>query len=509
MDSNQSSTSARPVKAPEGLGLDSSGYRILFICILVGIVFSFAELLQYQLLHRQYAVLLVRSVSLVGLLLLVVFFSRIQLRAGLIMLAFFVSASSLSSLFSVGLLSTDKSLLFFVPVVLALAFGNIWPAAYVSVLGVLVLIVGFGFTSGRLPMPDLSILSGKTGGVLYVVADWAIILMLSVCFLIIIARLRSGLIAEVYRIYDQNQLLRKEEEALSAARIRLEERVLERNTELEDARFMLAEARERLEDQQRILVERRNMLEKTFLEIRTAQANLTQSRKLASLGSLSLGIAHEINNPLNFIQGTLKIMERRQEFRDDPAATKLLSILQDAAGHINRIVRGLNQFGGQTDEESAVCNLKSIIGDCTLMVRPQLLEGVTLKVNDSAFPCMVTGRAGKLHQLFLNLLHNAAQATPAKGNITVDFDADAANGLLIVRVTDSGSGIPEEILQRITEPFFTTKPMGVGTGLGLYISQQIVTEHQGEMKFRSKPGEGTEVEIVLPLSDQTKPVHVP
>ena len=499
-DSNETSAATQSSNGSKDFGLERSAFRTLLICVLVALGLSYFELLEYQLLHRQYAALVIRSISLAGLFLVMLFFTRFRLRTGVILLAVFVSASSMASLFSVGLLSTDKSLLLFVPVILALAFRNIWPLASTVVMGLVVLIAGFGFTFGLIPMPDLSILSGKAGGVLYVVLDWATILLFAICFLIIISRLRSGLISEVYRIYEQNQLLRKEEETLVTSRLQLEERVRERNSELEDARFMLAEARERLEEQQRVLLARRDMLENTFIEIRAAQANLTQSRKLASLGSLSLGIAHEINNPLNFIQGTLRIMERRQEFGDDPAAAKLLSIIKDATGHINRIVRGLNQFGGKGDEESGPCDLRSIIGDCTLMVKPQLLEGVTLNVNDPSFPCIVTGKPGKLHQLFLNLLHNAAQATPVNGKIAVDFDAGTVPGQLIVRITDSGSGIPEDILQRITEPFFTTKPMGVGTGLGLYICQQIVNEHQGEMKFGSKPGQGTEVEIVLPLS---------
>lgn len=481
------------------LGIDSLGVRLMLIVVFVCSIASYFNLLSEYAELKCSLQFLISSLSLGCIGFLLFFGSRMHIRIKVIYLALFASLMALSSLTVFSLMAPDRFFLLIAPILLALVIDHNWSYAYLAVVSVAYAITGAGFSFGWLNLPDLDIIDGA----FYLPTDVFGIISISVVLIIIISRMQNKLVANVYRIYERNSKLLEDEKLLEDARRDLQVGVLERRSELEDTRSMLEEARDRLQEQNRIYTERQRVLEKTYAEIQAAQANLTQSSKLASLGALSLGIAHEINNPLNFIRGSLLIMERRQDISTDPAASKLLHIMKDATDHINRIVKGLNQFGNQGSESSEVCDIISITHDCRVMLHPQLCDGVNLTIHDPGLPFLVKGKAGKLHQLFLNLLHNAVQATPADGEIRVEFAGDSDTGLLKVSISDTGSGIPEDIMQRITEPFFTTKAIGVGTGLGLYICQQIVNEHNGKMTFRSKPGKGTVVDVELPAAGKS------
>ena len=439
-------------------------------------------------------VLSLHAVTFSGILSLLIFQSKVRLTVRVILFSIFLTATSFSSLYSFGLLSLDKTYLLTAPVILSFAVGRRWSYAFIMVIVCGFLFIGDRFSTGQLPLPDLSTLNHF----LHLPIDAAAITVVSFAMVIIISGMREKLIANVSDIYERYSRLKMEEETLKAIRIDLNEKVQNRVTDLNDSQAMLLEARKKLQEQHDMFVDQQKVLEKTNLDIRAAQADLSQARKLASLGSLSLGVAHEINNPLNFIQGTLVVLEKRLAGSGDQPSLDLLASIQAGAGQVNRIVKGLAQFGSHNEETVELCDVLPILEGCRLMVSPKLGPSTRLEIVQPGSPCMVTANRGKLHQLFINIFYNAVQAVSDEGLILVSVFQKQASNMVVVRVSDNGIGIPEEILHRITEPFFTTRPAGKGTGLGLYICRQIVDELHGSLTFRSRSGKGTDVDIELP-----------
>jgi len=258
-----------------------------------------------------------------------------------------------------------------------------------------------------------------------------------------------------------------------------------KNMELQVSRQELMEHKENLEK----LVQEKTM-------------KLVGAEKLASLGMLTAGIAHEINNPLNYISGAYLQLEHKiskQSPEQQEETRELLKILGIGVKKVTEIVRGLNQFSRTNDSLNENCDLHLILENCLMMVNSQTKHRVDINREFRPEGLVVDGNSGKLHQVFLNLLANAAQAIPEKGSITVTT-AINPQGKASVSVRDTGSGILPEHLNRIMDPFFTTKPPGQGTGLGLYITQSILNEHGGSIVFRPAPETGTIAEVVLPLT---------
>jgi PAS domain S-box-containing protein len=246
-------------------------------------------------------------------------------------------------------------------------------------------------------------------------------------------------------------------------------------------------------------------------ESRRLQAQLIHADRLAALGTMAAGVAHEIKNPLGFIQLAVDAIERDYARAptsppgaspDDPIPPMLADIRQGAE-RIANITRQLTDFSRADDETAPrhpVAALDRVLANACRLVEPQLRRLGTLVRAFAALPA-VRGDGRQLEQVFVNLLINAVQAlNPARSNGRVEIGAAALDDRVLVRVSDNGVGISKENLRRVCDPFFTTKPAGTGTGLGLSICQKIVTQLGGEVGIESEEGRGTTVTVSLPIA---------
>jgi two-component system, NtrC family, sensor kinase len=265
----------------------------------------------------------------------------------------------------------------------------------------------------------------------------------------------------------------------------LEERVRERTAELRTANAQLTA---------------------TLAELRQAQAQLVQSEKMAALGHLVAGIAHEINTPLGAVTSNTDVVLRGlgKLAPDVPASrANVLHLLDDllrtnaeACQRIAVIVRNLQKFARLDEAEWKSADLREGL-DSTLALVAHLYRGRIEIVRCYSEAPLVACHPGQLNQVFMNLLVNAIQAIEGQGTIRIRLGVDGRDVLLDVE--DTGSGIAPEHLTRIFDPGFTTKGVGVGTGLGLAICHQIVAAHGGTIGVTSRPGAGSVFSVRLPL----------
>lgn len=244
---------------------------------------------------------------------------------------------------------------------------------------------------------------------------------------------------------------------------------------------------------------RKSQLEKTIDQLKHTQSQLVHSEKMASLGVLSAGIAHEINNPLNFIQGGAHGLkgELTKDENNKTDINYLLNIIFEGVRRAKQIVQSLNRFSRSGDGEMTEFDVHEIIDHCLVMLNTKFKHKVKVHKNYCSQKSLILGNESKLFQLFLNVLTNAEQAIDVNGNIHIDTSIENTN--LIIIIKDDGCGIMDEDLSKILDPFFTTKAPGEGTGLGLSITHNIIQEHGGEISIKSKFNLGTEVLIKIPV----------
>lgn len=223
------------------------------------------------------------------------------------------------------------------------------------------------------------------------------------------------------------------------------------------------------------------------------QEELVRSQKLATLGQVAAGVAHEINNPLGVILGYAKLLRRDTQVGGE--ADDGLRIIEDEARQCQRIVEGLLELARPVKLNTADVDVADLARDAIERLREAgKLDSLRVEPPVAGTRALACGDEAKLRQVISNVLVNAAEATQAAGSIRVDAENNGEDVLL--RVTDEGAGIPSDIRARLFEPFFTTKPKG--TGLGLAISQAIVDAHHGTIEIASETGKGTSVTIRLP-----------
>ena len=250
--------------------------------------------------------------------------------------------------------------------------------------------------------------------------------------------------------------------------------------------------------------------------LRESEARLFQAEKMAALGNLMAGIAHEINTPIGAIHSMhdtlVRAVEKLKEVIENDFSEELkahhglqraLKIINDCnrvietgTERVTTIVRSLRNFARVDEAEYRDVDVHQGLEDTLMLVHHDIKGRVEVVRNYGDLP-LVCCRAGRLNQVFLNILNNAQQAIDGKGVITIS--TSKRDDEVEVAIQDSGAGIPAENLERIFEPGFTTKPMGTGTGLGLSICCQILREHGGRIEVDSTPDTGTTFTVILPL----------
>ena len=298
---------------------------------------------------------------------------------------------------------------------------------------------------------------------------------------------------------------------LFVQRRRLERRKEEELKELD--RQLREEELEVAESWALMLLETNQEVEEKNQEILRAQAQLVQSEKMAALGQMVAGVAHEINNPVNFISSGLPSLRRdfdklvamiptnRRDERFEKVsdrASKLFEAIGDGAQRTAETVKDLRTFARLDEAELTVADLHAALDTTLTLLHNQTKNRIEVVRNYGEIP-PVECYIGQLNQVFMNLLINAVQAIEDEGTITLTTARDGDDRVRI-SIRDDGCGMPEEVRVKIFDPFFTTKPIGQGTGLGLSISHGIVKSHSGTIRVRSGPGEGAEFMVILPIS---------
>ena len=329
-------------------------------------------------------------------------------------------------------------------------------------------------------------------------------------------------------IYTLQSELDETNKGLMALTMELEERVDERTAELAVA----------LKDAEAANTE----LSTTLTQLKESQIQLIQSEKFASLGQLTAGIAHEINNPINFIRTSISALSRdfddiskliafygknSNEQFDSTTKSELMTLkaemnydlllseipeltkgITDGTFRTIEIVEGLRTFSRLDETEKKTINLHSSLDSTIAMLSHKIGDEINLEKNYGDLP-PITCYPGKLNQVFMNLLSNAIDAaedvSPERKKISITTTIESRNGsqFAVVGIKDQGVGIPDDILDKIFDPFFTTKEVGKGTGLGLAISYGIIEDHDGIIEVDSTLGKGTTMRVLIPIGEAT------
>lgn len=304
------------------------------------------------------------------------------------------------------------------------------------------------------------------------------------------------------------------------------------NRTLERERAARKQAEQLLEDKARELYVSNRELSSSLDRLKEAQSQLVQSEKMASVGQLAAGVAHEINNPVGFISsnlGTLKeyiqdivgVLKKQQSFLNSLAkdttglaeieelreTVDLEFILDDIDGlvkesidgtqRVRKIVSDLSEFSHVNSPDLVEENINALLDKTLNLAWNELKYKAEVNKDYGDIPTVICN-GGKFGQVFLNLMINAAHAIEDKGYITLR--TKTVDSYVQVEIEDTGKGISEADLAKIFDPFFTTKDIGNGTGLGLHIVQDVINKHGGTIKVSSEVGVGTAFSIRLPCS---------
>ncbi|MCB4756604.1 MAG: CHASE domain-containing protein [Elusimicrobia bacterium] len=247
-------------------------------------------------------------------------------------------------------------------------------------------------------------------------------------------------------------------------------------------------------------------VDRDITERKKLEAALLQSEKLSAVGQLAGGMAHEINNPLGIILGFVQSI--KFQVSSDPSLATALEFIEKEALRCKELVHNLLVFSrsSQQDQQEEVDIKNAVEESLSLILAQSRVKDIELiKDLRDGLPSIVANK-NQIQQIIINLCNNAMDAMPEKGTLTVRTDRLQKNGSdwIVVEVSDTGAGIPEEIQSRIFEPFFTTKEVGKGTGLGLSLVFEIVQRHKGTIDVKSEVGKGTTFTVFLPIQTEGK-----
>lgn len=313
------------------------------------------------------------------------------------------------------------------------------------------------------------------------------------------------------------------------------------NKKLSRQKEAILEINKELEVKNREIIRQRDEIKSSFTELentleklKKAQRQLIEIEKMASLGQLTAGIAHEINNPINFVSSNvtplrMNIKEIREVLNAYREATingtdfekvrkahelekqydldymlheveLLLNGISEGATRTKEIVLGLRNFSRMNEYELRNADIHDGLESTLVLLKNEYKNRIEIVKSYDKHLSQIECYPGQLNQVLLNILSNAIQAINGNGTITIKTKKEKGNA--VIRIIDTGDGIQRENLSKIFDPFFTTKNVGEGTGLGLAISYGIIQQHHGDIYVTSKPGKGTTFKIVLPLKQQ-------
>jgi signal transduction histidine kinase len=237
-------------------------------------------------------------------------------------------------------------------------------------------------------------------------------------------------------------------------------------------------------------------------ELEVHQEQLVQSRKIAAVGTLTSGIAHELNNPINNIVLTAEALKEDFGQLDQDEALGLIHDILVQSERASEIVKGLLDFSRSEHPEFESLSIAAVVHDTLKLVRNQLaLSGIQVEEELPSRLPLIHGDRKSLQQVFLNLFINAIQAMLDGGSLTIRGRPSEDGHWLKVEVTDTGVGIEAEHLPHIFDPFYTTKQVGRGTGLGLSVTYGIVEKHGGHIEVQSQKGKGSTFTVILPADN--------
>lgn len=271
------------------------------------------------------------------------------------------------------------------------------------------------------------------------------------------------------------------------------------------------------EEYELAILQKNQLLEEQNLQIKQAQTQLVQAEKMASLGQLTAGIAHEINNPINFVSGNVSPMKRDIQEIDQwivkncqgvrpeeiqetfEEVYELLAGIEEGAGRTKDIVKGLRNFSRLDEDDKKVTDVHQGIESTLTLLTHRIPSTLHIHKQYGDLPA-ISCYPGKLNQVFMNILTNALDATGEEGEIFIQTNWKGEDKQLInVSFRDTGIGMTPYEREHLFDPFFTTKEVGKGTGLGMSIAYGIIQQHQGSIEVKSEKGKGSEFIISLPV----------